>query len=97
MNIKPLFDRVVIKRMEEEKLSAGGIVIPDSATEKPIKGEVIAVGVWQICRYRSQARWHRLFDRQRRRYFRHFGLMHRVRSSAPMHTNSTSVRWSAPY
>ena len=44
MNIKPLFDRVVIKRMEEEKLSAGGIVIPDSATEKPIKGEVIAVG-----------------------------------------------------
>jgi chaperonin GroES len=44
MNIKPLFDRVVIKRMEEEKMSAGGIVIPDSATEKPIKGEVLAVG-----------------------------------------------------
>ena len=44
MNLKPLHDRVVIKRMEEEKLSAGGIVIPDSATEKPIKGEVIAVG-----------------------------------------------------
>jgi len=44
MSIKPLFDRVVIKRMEEEKLSAGGIVIPDSATEKPIRGEVIAVG-----------------------------------------------------
>ena len=44
MNIKPLYDRVVIKRMEEEKRSAGGIVIPDSATEKPIKGEVIAVG-----------------------------------------------------
>ena len=44
MNIKPLHDRVVIKRMEEEKVSAGGIVIPDSATEKPIKGEVIAVG-----------------------------------------------------
>ena len=44
MNIKPLYDRVVIKRMEEEKVSAGGIVIPDSATEKPIKGEVIAVG-----------------------------------------------------
>jgi chaperonin GroES len=44
MNIKPLYDRVVIKRMEEEKLSAGGIVIPDSATEKPIKGEVVAVG-----------------------------------------------------
>lgn len=44
MNIKPLHDRVVIKRMEEEKLSAGGIVIPDSATEKPIRGEVVAVG-----------------------------------------------------
>ena len=43
-NIKPLYDRVVIKRVEEEKLSAGGIVIPDSATEKPIKGSVIAVG-----------------------------------------------------
>ena len=43
-NIKPLYDRVVIKRVEEEKLSAGGIVIPDSATEKPIKGTVIAVG-----------------------------------------------------
>ena len=43
-NIKPLYDRVVIKRMEEEKVSAGGIVIPDSAAEKPIKGEVVAVG-----------------------------------------------------
>jgi chaperonin GroES len=44
MSIQPLYDRVVIKRMEEEKVSAGGIVIPDSATEKPLKGEVIAVG-----------------------------------------------------
>jgi chaperonin GroES len=44
MNIKPLYDRVVIKRMEEENNSAGGIVIPDSATEKPIRGEVLAVG-----------------------------------------------------
>ncbi|MGY6518861.1 MAG: co-chaperone GroES [Lysobacteraceae bacterium] len=44
MNMKPLHDRVVIKRMEEEKVSAGGIVIPDSATEKPIRGEVVAVG-----------------------------------------------------
>ncbi|NZA25059.1 co-chaperone GroES [Luteimonas sp. SJ-92] len=43
-NIKPLHDRVVIKRTEEEKMSAGGIVIPDSATEKPIRGEVVAVG-----------------------------------------------------
>ena len=44
MNIRPLQDRVIIKRMEEEKISPGGIVIPDSATEKPIKGEVVAVG-----------------------------------------------------
>ena len=44
MNIQPLHDRVVIKRMEEERLSAGGIVIPDSAAEKPIRGEVVAVG-----------------------------------------------------
>ena len=44
MKLTPLHDRVVIKRMEEEKLSAGGIVIPDSATEKPIRGEVVAVG-----------------------------------------------------
>lgn len=44
MNIRPLHDRVVIKRMEEERLSAGGIVIPDTAAEKPIKGEIVAVG-----------------------------------------------------
>jgi chaperonin GroES len=48
MNIKPLYDRVVIKRMEEEKMSAGGIVIPDSAAEKPIKGEVVAVGEGKV-------------------------------------------------
>ncbi|MCW8910164.1 MAG: co-chaperone GroES [Gammaproteobacteria bacterium] len=44
MNIRPLHDRVVVKRMEEERTSAGGIVIPDSATEKPSRGEVIAAG-----------------------------------------------------
>ena len=44
MNIRPLHDRVIVKRMEEERTSAGGIVIPDSATEKPIRGEVTAVG-----------------------------------------------------
>ncbi|MDH3915371.1 MAG: co-chaperone GroES [Chromatiales bacterium] len=44
MNIRPLHDRVVIKRMEEERTSPGGIVIPDTATEKPIKGQVVAVG-----------------------------------------------------
>ena len=44
MKIRPLHDRVLIRRMEEERTSPGGIVIPDSAAEKPIKGEVIAVG-----------------------------------------------------
>lgn len=44
MNIRPLHDRVVIKRSEAERTSAGGIVIPDSAGEKPIQGEVVAVG-----------------------------------------------------
>ncbi|MBT5214887.1 co-chaperone GroES [Gammaproteobacteria bacterium] len=44
MNIRPLQDRVIVRRMEEEKTSPGGIVLPDSATEKPIKGEVVAVG-----------------------------------------------------
>ncbi len=48
MKIRPLHDRVVIKRMEEERTSPGGIVIPDSAAEKPIKGEVIAVGNGKI-------------------------------------------------
>ena len=44
MKIRPLHDRVVVRRMEEERTSPGGIVIPDNATEKPSKGEVIAVG-----------------------------------------------------
>ncbi|HIF51981.1 MAG TPA: co-chaperone GroES [Thiotrichaceae bacterium] len=44
MNIRPLHDRVIVKRVEEDKMSPGGIVIPDSATEKPIEGEIIAVG-----------------------------------------------------
>ena len=44
MKIRPLHDRVIIRRTEEERKSAGGIVIPDSATEKPEQGEVIAVG-----------------------------------------------------
>ena len=48
MKIRPLQDRVIVRRMEEERTSAGGIVIPDSATEKPIKGEVIAVGTGKI-------------------------------------------------
>jgi chaperonin GroES len=48
MNIRPLHDRVVVKRMEEERTSAGGIVIPDSATEKPDNGEIIAAGNGKI-------------------------------------------------
>ena len=48
MKLRPLHDRVIIKRMEEERMSAGGIVIPDTATEKPIRGEVVAVGAGKI-------------------------------------------------
>ncbi|MDX1606223.1 MAG: co-chaperone GroES [Candidatus Competibacterales bacterium] len=44
MKIRPLHDRVIIKRLEQETKSAGGIVIPDSAAEKPQQGEVVAVG-----------------------------------------------------
>lgn len=44
MKIKPLHDRAVIRRLEEQRTSPGGIVIPDSAAEKPIRGEVIAIG-----------------------------------------------------
>jgi len=44
MKIRPLHDRVIVKRLEEEATSAGGIIIPDSATEKPSRGEVTAVG-----------------------------------------------------
>ena len=48
MKLRPLHDRVIIKRLEAETKSAGGIVIPDTATEKPIKGEVVAVGAGKI-------------------------------------------------
>lgn len=48
MKIRPLHDRVVVKRVEEERTSAGGIVIPDSAAEKPQKGEIVAVGKGKI-------------------------------------------------
>ena len=44
MNIRPLHDRVVVRRVEEEKTTSSGIIIPDSATEKPSRGEVVAVG-----------------------------------------------------
>lgn len=48
MKIRPLHDRVVVRRMEEERTTAGGIVIPDSATEKPMRGEVISVGAGKV-------------------------------------------------
>ena len=48
MKIRPLHDRVVVKRVEEERKSAGGIVIPDNAAEKPDQGEVMAVGTGKI-------------------------------------------------
>jgi chaperonin GroES len=44
MNIRPLYDRIVVKRIEEQETTRNGIVIPDSAKEKPQEGEVIAVG-----------------------------------------------------
>jgi chaperonin GroES len=48
MKIRPLHDRVVVERLDEERKSAGGIVIPDNAAEKPDQGEVIAVGKGRI-------------------------------------------------
>jgi chaperonin GroES len=48
MKIRPLHDRIIVKRLEEERTTAGGIVIPDSATEKPMRGEVLAVGLGKV-------------------------------------------------
>lgn len=48
MNVRPLHDYVIVRRKEEEHLTAGGIMIPDTATEKPIQGEVLAVGNGRI-------------------------------------------------
>jgi chaperonin GroES len=48
MSIRPLHDRVLVRRVEEETVSAGGIVLPGSATEKPTEGEVLAVGKGKI-------------------------------------------------
>ncbi|MBW2526917.1 MAG: co-chaperone GroES [Deltaproteobacteria bacterium] len=44
MKIRPLYDRIVVKRLEGEEMTKGGIIIPDSAKEKPAEGEVVAVG-----------------------------------------------------
>ncbi|MDR2862231.1 MAG: co-chaperone GroES [Syntrophobacterales bacterium] len=48
MNIRPLQDRVIVKRLEEEQKTKGGIIIPDTAKEKPIEGEVVAVGKGKV-------------------------------------------------
>jgi len=48
MQIRPLHDRVVVRRKEEETTSAGGIVLPGTATEKPSQGEILAVGTGKI-------------------------------------------------
>jgi chaperonin GroES len=48
MKIRPLHDRVIVKRLESERTSPGGIVIPDSAAEKPVEGKVVAVGKGKI-------------------------------------------------
>ena len=68
MSFKPLNDRVLVKRLESEEKTAGGLFIPDTAKEKPSRGEVVAVGpgkcddsgkrqcaVQQVCRHRDQA------------------------------------------
>ncbi|MCP4666872.1 MAG: co-chaperone GroES [Deltaproteobacteria bacterium] len=48
MKVKPLHDRVIVKRIEEEETTKGGIIIPDTAKEKPVEGEVLAVGDGKI-------------------------------------------------
>jgi hypothetical protein len=48
MKIRPLHDRVIVKRLDEERTSPGGIVIPDTAAEKPVQGKIVAVGKGKI-------------------------------------------------
>lgn len=48
MKIRPLHDRVMVKRLEEEKVTKGGIIIPDSAKEKPIMGKIVSVGKGKV-------------------------------------------------
>jgi chaperonin GroES len=48
MNIRPLQDRIIVKRIKEEEMTAGGIIIPDTAKEKPQEGKVIAVGKGKV-------------------------------------------------
>ena len=48
MKIRPLHDRVIVKRLEEDRTSPGGIIIPDTAAEKPVQGKIVAVGKGKI-------------------------------------------------
>ena len=48
MKVKPLHDRVIVKRVEEEEKTKGGIIIPDTAKEKPVEGEILAVGEGKV-------------------------------------------------
>jgi chaperonin GroES len=48
MKIRPLHDRVIVKRLEEDRTSPGGILIPDTAAEKPVQGKIVAVGKGRI-------------------------------------------------
>ena len=48
MKIRPLHDRVLVKRLEEEQVSRGGIIIPDSAKEKPVRGKIVAAGAGKV-------------------------------------------------
>ena len=48
IKIRPLHDRVVVRRIEDERTTAGGIVIPDSAAEKPMRGEIVAIGTGKV-------------------------------------------------
>jgi chaperonin GroES len=48
MKVKPLYDRLIVKRVEEKEVKTGGIIIPDSAKEKPMEGKVIAVGKGRV-------------------------------------------------
>ena len=50
MNVRPLHDYVIVRRKEEDQLSTGGIIVPDTATEKPVQGEAVAVGNGRILR-----------------------------------------------
>ena len=56
MKVRPLQDRILVQRIEEEEMSAGGIIIPDSAKEKPMEGKVIAVGNGRVQKDGSRAK-----------------------------------------